>query len=78
MCLPEAWIADISDRLEACMTDEGIRPIVCLSVRGNDVGRICSEELFRRFREALGKVRDRGGVPVVYWVLLKRAVGRWH
>ena len=34
------------------------KPIVCLSVGGNNVGLVGSEKLFRRFRKALGKVRD--------------------
>mgnify|MGYP003334593745 FL=1 len=43
--------------------------MVCLSVGGNDVGKVGIVELFRRFRETLGLIRDRGGVPVVCGVL---------
>ena len=43
--------------------------------RGNDVGCLDSEELLRRFRAALAKVRNRNRVPVVCGVLPRRAVG---
>ena len=75
MCFPGAGIGDVSDRLEACMAGEGTKPIACLSVGGKDVGHVGSKEFFRRFREALGKVRDMGGIPLVCGVLPKRAVG---
>ena len=63
----------VSDRLEAGMAGEGTKPIVCLSTEENDIGCVGSAGLFRRFREALGKVRT--GVPVVCRVLPRRAVG---
>ena len=75
MCFPGAGIGDVSDRLEACMAGGWTKIIVYLSVVGNDIGRVDSEELFRRIREALGKVRERGGFPVVCEVLPRQAVG---
>ena len=72
VCFPGAGVGDVSDRLVRCMAGEGTRPIVCLSVGTNDVGKVRSEELFRRFREALGKIRDRGAVPVVCGILPRR------
>lgn len=75
VCLPGAGIGDVADRVEACMVGEGTQPIVFLSAGGNDLGRVGSEELFRRFKETLGKVRDRGGIPVVCGVLPRRNVG---
>ncbi len=47
----------------------GDQAIVFLSAGGNDIGRVGSEEIFRRFRETLGKVRDKGDVPVVCGIL---------
>ena len=29
---------------------------VCISAGGNDIGRVRRQELFRRYREALGRV----------------------
>ena len=49
--------------------------MVFLSAGGNDLGRVPSEELGRRFKEALGRVRDMGGIPVVCGVLPRRGVG---
>ena len=60
MCFPRAGIGNVSDRLEAGMAGEGTKPIVCLSVTGNNVGCVGSEKPFRRFRKALGKIKDRG------------------
>lgn len=65
----------ISDRIEACMASEGSNPIVFLSCGGNDVSRVPSEDLLRRFRELLGRIRDAGGSPVVCGVLPRRGVG---
>ena len=75
VCFPGAGVGEVSDRIEACMANEGIKPIVCLNAGGNDVGKVCSEELLRRFKEVLGKVRDRGGIPVVCGILPRRGVG---
>ena len=36
---------------------------------GNDLGRIRSEELFRSYKEALGRVRDLEGSPVLCGIL---------
>ncbi|KAG0729081.1 hypothetical protein GWK47_031081 [Chionoecetes opilio] len=36
------------------MADQGKKPIVCLSAGGNDVECVKSEELLRRFKEAVG------------------------
>ena len=79
MCFPGAGIGDVSVRVEECMAGEGVKPVVCLHMGGNDVGRLGSEELLRRFREALGRIRDKGGIPVVSGVLPRRRVGgMWH
>ena len=76
VCLPGAGVGDVADRLEGALAGEGIAPTVCFSVGGNDVGRVRDEELFRRYRIALGKVRDLGGVPVVCGVLPRKYAGR--
>lgn len=75
VCFPGAGVGHVSERIEACMANEGIKPIVCLSAGGNDVGKVRSEELLRRFKEVLGKVRDRGGIPLVCGILPRRNVG---
>ena len=75
VCFPGAGVGHVSERIEACMANEGIKPIVCLSAGGNDVGKVRSEELLRRFKEVLGKVRDRGGIPLVCGILPRRKVG---
>ena len=76
LCLPGAGIGEVCDRLDSCLDDKGIKPIVCLSAGGNDLGKVRSEKLLESFMQALGKVRDRGGVPVVCSILPRRGVGR--
>ena len=71
---PGKGIGYVSDKIVECMADQGKKPIVCLSAGGNDVECVRSEELLRRFKEAVGKVRDRGGFPVVCGVLPRRFV----
>ena len=56
------------------MMGEGRQPIVVLSAGGNDVCRVGSEELIRRFKETLGRIRDAGGIPVVNSILPRRGV----
>ena len=48
---------------------------MCLRVGGNDIGKVRSEELFSRYREALGKISDRVGNPIVCGVSSRRGVG---
>ncbi len=43
--------------------------VVFLSGGGNDIGRVGSEEIFRRFRETLPKIRDKGGISIVCGIL---------
>ena len=40
-----------------------VTPTVCISAGGNDIDRV------RRYREALGRVRDLGGIPVMCGIL---------
>ena len=72
VCLPGAGVGDVVDRLDSVLAGEGVAPTVCFSVGGNDVGRVRDEELVRRYRIALGKVRELGGVPVVCGVLPRK------
>lgn len=61
------------------MKGEGTAPLACLSVGGNNIFSVRSVELLRRFREALGRIRDLGGVPLVCGILPRRNVPReWH
>ena len=76
VCFPGAGIGHVAERLDRVLSGEGTNPVVCLSVGGNDIGKVRSEELFKRYREALGKIRDRGGIPIVCGVLPRRGVGR--
>ena len=75
VCLPGAGIGHISDGVDAYRKGEDSKPVVFFCAGGNDLGRVPSEELVRRFKEALGRVRDAGGVPVVYGILPRRSVG---
>ena len=75
VCLPGAGIGRVSARLDTCLEEDGTKPIVFLSAGGNDLGKVRSEELFGKFRLALEKIRNRGGIPVVCGVLPRRGVG---
>ena len=70
-----AGVDHVEDRLESVLAREGAAPTVCLSVGGNDLGWVRDEEIFRKYRIALGKVRDLGGVPVVCGVLPRKYAG---
>ena len=75
VCLPGAGIGRVADRLDTCLENDGTKPIVFLSAGGNDLGKVRSEELFTRFRQALERIRNKGGIPVVCGVLPRRGVG---
>ena len=78
VCLPGAGVSDVDERLEGVFAGEGVIPVVCLSAGGNDIGRVRPEELLRRYRQALGRVRDLGGIPVLCGILPRRSAGaRW-
>ena len=55
VCLPGAGVGDVVER------SEGVAPTVCISAGGNDIGRVRPQELLRRLRQALERVRDLGG-----------------
>ena len=63
VCLPGAGVGDVDERLEDVLAGEGVAPVVCLSAGRNDMSRVRPEELLRRYRQALGRVRDLGGTP---------------
>lgn len=78
VCLPGAGVRDVVGRLEGVLRGEGVAPTVCISAGGNDIGRVRSEELLRRYRQALGRVRELGGTPVLCGILPRRSAGaRW-
>ena len=78
MCLPGAGVGDVAERLEGVLGGEGVAPTVCISAGGNDIGRVRPEELWRRYRQALGRVRELGGTPVLCGILPRRSAGvRW-
>ena len=78
VCLPGAGIGDVADRLEGVLGGEGVAPTVCISAGGNDIGRVRPEELWRRYRQALARVRELGGTPVLCGILPRRSAGvRW-
>ncbi|MPD01677.1 hypothetical protein E2C01_097215 [Portunus trituberculatus] len=64
VCLPGAGIERVGFQLDTCLAD-GTKPIVSLSAGGNDICRVRSEELFRRFKEALAKIRNKDATPVI-------------
>ena len=75
VCLPGAGVGDVGDRLGSVLAGEGVAPTVCISAGGNDIGKVRNEELFRRYREALGRVRELGGTPVLCGILPRKYVG---
>ena len=79
VCLPGAGVGDVVERLDGVLKGEGFAPTVCISAGGNDIGRVRSDELFRRYRQALGRVRDLGGTPVLCGILPRKFVdaGWW-
>ncbi len=74
VCLPWAGIGKVADRLDTYLEKDGTKPIVSPSAGGNDLGKVRSEELIRRFRQALDRIRDKGGIPVVCGVLPRKGV----
>ena len=74
-CLPGAGVGDLVERLDGVLRGEGVAPIVCISAGGNDIGTGSSEELLRRYRQALGRVRDLGGTPVLCGILPRKFAG---
>ncbi len=55
--------AKVADRLDMCLENDGTKPTVFLNARGNDLGRVKSEELFKKLRQALDRIRDKGVCP---------------
>ena len=78
VCLPGAGVRDVAERLEGVLGGEGVAPTVCISAGGNDIGKVRPEELLRRYRQALERVRELGGTPVLCGILPRRGAGvRW-
>lgn len=78
VCLPGAGVGDVVERSEGVLAGEGVAPTVCISAGGNDIGRVRPQELLRRLRQALERVRDLGGIPVLCGILPRKYVGaRW-
>ncbi|MPC66808.1 hypothetical protein E2C01_060961 [Portunus trituberculatus] len=73
MCLLGTGIERVSAQLDKCLAD-GTKPIVFLSAGGNDLLKVRSEELFRRFKEVLAKIRNNDATPVVCGVLPRRGL----
>lgn len=75
-CLPGAGIGRVMDRVEDILPGNGAKTVVCLSVGGNDVGRVRSEKLLIQFKEAIEKIRTKGGVSVICSILPRRGASR--
>lgn len=75
VCLPGAGIARVATRIDKCLEENGTKPILILSAGGNDLGKVRSEELFSKFKIALERIRNKGGIPVVCGILPRRGVG---
>ena len=75
VCLPGAGIGRVSAKIDTCLKEHGSKPIVFLSAGGNDIGKVKSEELIGKFRLALNRIKNKGGIPVVCGVLPRRGVG---
>ena len=71
-------IGDIGNMLGSVLVGNGVVPNVCIGAGGNDIGRVRRQELFKRYREILGRVKDLGGTSVVCDILPRRSVRtRW-
>ena len=78
-CFPGAGVQEVSQKLDRVLAGEGPAPTVIFSAGGNDIEKVRSVELRKRFREALERVRSLGGVPVVCGVLPRRYQSRqWY
>lgn len=55
VCFPGARTRDVSDGIEVCMAGKGVKPIVCLSLGCNDVGRVRSEHLLQSFQDTFAE-----------------------
>lgn len=75
-CLPGAGIGRVCERLENVIDDFGDKPTVVLSAGSNDVGKLTSVELRKLYREALDKIRKKGGTPIACSILPRRGVRR--
>lgn len=67
---------DVGDRLARIVKGEGVALHVYLSVGEYDISKVKSEELHRRFRKALGRICEHGGVPLIYGILFRKGVSR--
>lgn len=75
VCYPGAGIGDIINNMNDIMAGNGNNPIICISVGGNDVGRVRSEELIQRYKTAIELVRSKGGIPIICGILPRKGVG---
>ena len=69
VCFPGARVHDVSDRLDRLLVGTGRDAVVVVHVGGNDIGRTRSEELLKRYRVMLEKVKASGRVGVVCGVI---------
>ena len=76
VCLPGGGVSNLIGKVDGIMEGNGVRPIVCLSVGGNDVHRMRSEELQRKYKEMLDKIVQKGGSPVVCGIVPRRGLSR--
>ena len=63
---PGGGVEQVAERLEGIVDRNSI---MCLVVGGNDVHRRRSEEMVRRYKEALHKIRNKGGKAVACGIL---------
>ena len=75
VCLPGAGVKDISDRYDRIVRGSSKEAIVVVHVGVNDIGKVRSVELVKRYREIIGKIRDSGRKCVVSGVLPRIDVG---
>ena len=76
MYLPGMGIGKVAYKLDTCLENDETNPIVFLGIAGNDLGRVRIEELLRKFIQALHKIRNKGGIPLVCGTVFpRRGVG---
>lgn len=65
---------EVGDRLASVLKEDYGAPHVFVSIGENEIGRVKSKELRRRCREALGWIRDPGGVSLTGDILPRKSV----
>ena len=72
-CFPGAGVKRVAEELDDIVDRNSV---TCVIAGGNDVHRNRSEELIRQYKEALVKIRNKGGTPVACGILPRLGHGK--